>query len=145
MINTTKTKKFYAISFDNRAYNFVLDEYDRLFCDDIVQNKEIRKIYLKPNFEIFFQDGGYITCDSLSRAKNYKNEYQHLIGSYAITTDLLYDLVALGKISYSTEMAYLYNLDPNYARDIKTRSNAFKRVKKRTNEILTKQKQGIFN
>lgn len=141
----TKIKQFFAISFDNQIYKFVLGKDEMLYCKEIAENKPIKKVYIKPNFETFFKDGRHISCDGLARERNFKNGSNHLIGSYVISQELLEYLISLNRISYSTEMAYLYGLDQKFARDAKTKSNAFKRVKKRDSQILPKQKQGIFN
>ena len=135
--------KFYAIGFNNQIYEFELGEDNLLYCD-IVKNKAIRKLYIKPNFEIFFKDGGYLTCEGLARTRNQKDT-SYLIGHFHIKDELLEYLVGENLISYSTEMAYLYGLTPLFARDAKEKTRAFKRVKRKSDKILTKQKQGIFN
>ena len=45
---------------------------------------------------------------------------------------------------YSTDMAYLYGLNPEYASDREYQTRAFKYVKDDTKRLV-KQKQGIFN
>lgn len=146
MENNLENNKFYAFAFDGYMYEFLLGDDNLLYCDQIMKDKAINKVILKPNFWAFLNEGGYLSCDSLVRENNTKTSTSaHLISSYVISKELLEFLTLNGLVSYSTEMSYLYGLDPSLAYDVKGQSRAFKRARRKKEKILIKQKQGIFN
>jgi len=137
--------KFYAYAYNKQKYEFFVKNNDLIYCNQISKDKGITRFIIKPNFWAFIEDNDYITCDMLARKKDNKIGNQYLIHSYIIPNDLLEYLILRGMISYSTDMAYLYKLNPKYASDKWEKTRAFKKVKRKNGTILEKQKQGIFN
>jgi len=131
---------FFAITYDNQVYRFIVNNNGTMYCNDLLENKAITKLIIKPNFEIIHEDG-------ISNYRELTNQYKdakNLIGSYCMTKELNEYLIEENLISYSTDMAYLYDLNPSYARDANEQSRAFK-YQKSNSKRLAKQKQGIFN
>lgn len=73
-----------------------------------------------------------------------RDSKRQYVESIDIDPELLSDLVNHGAIYYSTDMAYLYGLDPKQAYDRQYNRRAFKHVKDKS-RILALQKQGIYN
>ena len=67
-----------------------------------------------------------------------------MIKSYNISNELLEYLIRERIVRYSTDMAYFYGFDPEYAYDREYQTRAFKYVKD-DKKRLVKQKQGNFN
>lgn len=136
---------FYAITYNNETYEFIVKNNGLIYSKQIENNKPINKLLIKPNFWVYFEDGGYTSCDTLARQNGTKNNNNHLIKRLKITKDLLDYLVLTNLIFYSTDMAYLYGLNSNYAYDKNKKTRAFKKLKRKKKPILEQQKQGKFN
>lgn len=133
--------RFNAVTFDDQVYEFVVDNEGYIYCDAIVKDRAIKRLIMKPNFEAIFVNGGWISCDCLARMNGGRKS---LIKSFNISPQLVRDLALNWNIIYSTDMACLYELDPEYAYDKDYQTRAFKYVKNPAKRLV-KQKQGIFN
>ena len=127
--------RFSAKTFNNHFLEFEVKE-DGFIYWNFIKGQKIKRLIIKPKLEICLQNG-------TSYALNNRSSIE-LIESYFIEPELLEYLIKNHRIMYSTDMAYLYDFDKNYAYDFYDQSRAFKRVKDKE-KILVKQKQGIFN
>ena len=135
--------RFQAISFDGRSYEFIVYDNNTINCISLaLKIYNIKKVILKPRF-------GY--CSNISYheikidSKN-RDGVSQLICNYSIDEDLFYYLKEHNMISYSTDMAYLYNFpDKNgFDSDWHCKGTPFKRARKK-GPILVKQKFCMFN
>lgn len=101
----------------------------------------IDRIILKPNLEMRYKDNRFIDLDGYGRIKN---EARKLIQSVEIDPELLLTLIQARAIKYSTNVAFLYDLDPAYAYDRENNKRAFKHVKDNSKRLVL-QKLGQFN
>lgn len=141
--------QFWAITFDNQVYNFIVTDQLSLYCPQIGENRQIKSLAIKPNFEICLNGGSLRHAVDLAKRHRGESYYENgekipYVAKYIIPEQLIGVLVANEVISYSTDMAYLYGLNPDYACDRKFKGRAFKHVSDKRN-ILVKQRRGIYN
>ena len=127
--------RFSAKTFNNHFLEFEVREDGFIYWNHI-KDEKIKRLIIKPKLEIYLQNG-------TSYALNNRSSIE-LIESYFIEPKLLEYLIKNHRVMYSTDMAYLYGFDKNYAYDFYDQARAFKWVRNKE-KILTKQKQGIFN
>lgn len=107
--------------------------------------KLIKRIVLKPNLLIYYADGSYKTGVELFNIDNY-NDNSGLVSDCIIDSDIFYDLIKHGLISYSKLVADLYNLPVAYSYDVKYHHNDYKRTDcLQRQKILSRLKSGNFN
>lgn len=107
--------------------------------------KLIKRIVLKPNLLIYYVDGSYKTGVELFKIDNY-NDNSGLVSDCIIDSDIFYDLIEHGLISYSKLVADLYNFPVAYSYDVKHHHNDYKRTDcLQRQKILSKLKSGNFN
>lgn len=107
--------------------------------------KLIKRIVLKPNLLIYYVDGSYKTGVELFNIDNY-NDNSGLVSDCIIDSDIFYDLIEHGLISYSKLVADLYNLPVTYSYDVKHHHNDYKRTDcLQRQKILSRLKSGNFN
>lgn len=135
--------RFQAISFDGRSYEFIVYDNNTINCISLsLKIYNIKKVILKPRFgycsNISYHE---ITIDSKNR-----DGVSQLICNYIIDLELFNYLKKHNMISYSTDMAYLYNFPDKDGFDWKRHSQGkpFKRARKK-GPILVKQRDGCFN
>ena len=137
----TKTiGRFEAVTFDGDVFKFKLNEDNTLSCDSFDLVRPIKKILLKPNMELRFENGQYLTSDSYARATKSK---RFLIKEYRISENLLDYMVDEKIAKYSTDCAGLYDFKVEKAYDQKYQTRAFKHIKDKSKQML-KAKQGVF-
>lgn len=141
--------QFFAITFDDQVYNFIVTDQLSLYCPQIGEERLIESLAIKPNFEIRLKKGSLRYAVDLAkrhRGDSYYEDGKNLpyVAKYIIPEHLVDVLVANEVISYSTDMAYLYGLNPDYAYDFYFQTRAFKHVPDKSN-ILVKQKKGQYN
>ena len=135
--------RFQAISFDGRSYEFIVYDNNTINCISLaLKIYNIKKVILKPRF-------GYCSSTSYHEIKiDSKNRdgVSQLICNYIIYLKLFNYLKKHNMISYSTDMAYLYNFPDKsgYDSDWHCKGTPFKRARKK-GPILVKQKIGMFN
>ena len=139
--------KFYAISFDNRIIEFIVFNDNTMDCPTLGINS-FNKIILKPRFELYGKNL-YYTYDVKSE-KNHTSS-RGLIGNYIINKELFTYLKQRDMITYSSDMAYLYNFNDRGGYDKKDNTknqngvgHPFKWAQKK-GKVLIKQRKGIFN
>lgn len=123
---------FYFIRTDDEAYL----KYE----NDI---RLISKMILKPNFMVFFVEGGYENGVDLLKPCLF-DKSKLLVKEFSIDPRLFHKLINHGLISYSKYVADLYNLPVAYSSDIKYHHNDYKRTKNKE-KVMTKFRTGKFN
>ncbi len=132
---------FSASTFSGKQIDFTVFNDNTIDCPTFGLNK-YHKIIIKPRFEMA-KIGNYIyTYDVKPIDKNYG--INDLIAQYNIEKDVFNYMKSNEMIRYSTDMAYLYGFSDKNGYDIETKSEAFKRARKK-GPILQKQKEGIFH
>ncbi len=158
--------RFKAVTFDGEIFEFIVCE-NGICCKNLHDGTILfEKLTLKPSFT--FSKAHYTPSHQKTKYSNssetkegrderwrdnpssldsyIRGNYleKTLICQYLIDDELLEYLIKNKMIDYSTDMAYLYGLDADYAYDREYQTRAFKWVKKKS-KILTKQKRGFFN
>lgn len=155
--------RFKGLSFDGQIFEFIVCE-NGIFCTNLHDETVLyEKLTLKPSFT--FSKAHYTALREKQKYSTKTNKTEKssssnpssldsyirennlekiLICQYLIDDELLAYLIKNKMIDYSTDMAYLYGLDSDYAYDRQYQTRAFKWVKKKS-KILTKQKRGFFN
>lgn len=129
--------RFYAVRFDRKVFEFIVYNDASMDCPKL-QAESINKIELKPRFELF------------SNANSYINPAKHgtiegLIKDYIIEDYLFVYLKERNMITYSTDMAWLYDFYDKKGYDyVYKEKNSFKRALKK-GPILVKQRSGKYN
>ena len=156
-------KQFYAVAYDNKTYHFIITEENKIYCYEFFLETGADIIEIKPNFVLRNKD--YETIYSLKdylrnnpqKKKNIKilsenltkeemiKQQQNLISCYIIESSVLEYMIENKMILYSTDMALLYRLNPEYAYDKHYQTRSFKKNRHNQEKILTKQKKGIFH
>lgn len=136
-----ENREFTVTTFDGVTITFRLLLDGTLICNYFDVIRPIKSIDLKPNLTVRTVDGYYVDFDIYARTIDSKRQY---IQSIDIDEDLLEELAYSRVIFYSTDMAYLYGLDPKLAFDSVYNHRAFKHVKDKA-KVLELQKQGIYN
>lgn len=129
-------------TFNDDAYVFdiikINDEYFLTFNN---MKQKIKKLVIRPNFWIFFEDGSY--DDFKYILKSIKQELT-LIKNYYIDPTIFQKLVMDDVITYTIGVADMYDLPKKYAKDYEYHHNDYSR-KDSKEKVLTKLKNGIFN
>lgn len=146
-MDSQEVKYFSAVTYDFGTFNFAVTPNGSIYCKEF--GKAIpaaSTIELKPNFILRNKNGrSFYSLDEYARDNKIKKS---LISNWIINDDVFEYLVKNNKIMYSTQIAILYGLDPQYAFDAfyqkrafkHTRNNALKRAR-----VLAPQKTGKFN
>ena len=129
---------FRAITFDDEVYDFIVNDNQTIDCPKL-NLEDIRRINLKPRFELHSPDLWYISKASSKVSDG-------LIREYDIDEELFAYLKENKMIRYSTDMAYLYGFSDKdgYDRKGPCVPSPYKWAKKK-GPILVKQKEGKFN
>lgn len=108
--------RFYAKTFNNKHYEFVIKEDGYIYCN-LLENQKIRKMIIKSRLELFMADGNHYILNS-----KYDED---LIEVYSINTELLQFLLNKKLITYTNDVNDLSKFNDK--------------------KVLKKQKKGIFN
>lgn len=130
-----KTGIFVAKAFDETIYQFIYNRETKQFysCDN---KKIIRRLVLKPNPWIYYEDGQFEIFATCRR--------KSIIQDYIIDPDVFYDLVSCGKIVYSKMVADMYDLPIEYAYDKEYHTRDYKHSKNKM-LVLNNLRNGNFN
>ena len=136
-----KERFFKAITFMGRELQFKVTEDNEIISESFSFNVPIKRLILKPNLEFICQGRVGFDLDGIARATG---SVKDLVQYFIIDEDLLLELVLEDKLRYSTDMAFLYGFNPEFAYDRGENTRAFKHVKDES-KILALQRMGIFN
>src|SRR5574344_681659 len=129
-------------TFDEAVYAFdVIKEEDSYYLKFDSIQKKIRRLVIKPDFWLFFEDNIYTTFKTILR--NQRKE-STLVKEFYIDPAIFKELVSRGIITYTVGMADLYGFPREYARDYKYHKADYKRTDSKE-KVLTKLKNGQFN
>jgi len=128
---------FYAVTFDDRVYEFIVYNDGTMDCPAI-NATEIYRMKLKPRFKIFSNN-----IKSFNPART--GIIDDLIKNFMIDDELFAYLKKQNMIMYSTDMAYLYGFNEKrgFDREFKE-GHPFKWAEKK-GPILVKARNGQFN
>lgn len=138
------TKVVLVQTFDNNCHIFSLvkdrDQYYLKYEND---SRLIKKMVIKPDFWVFYKDGGYE--QGVDLLKPIISQYSKVLSmNYDIDPEIFEILINSRLISYSKAMADLYNFDERYSSDYKYHRRDYKHSKNKQ-LVLEKQRKGIFN
>lgn len=147
------TKYFSAVSHNQVTYHFAITQEKQIYCLEFSEIAPASILELKPNFVLRSQNGCYMysLVDYLKESGNYNpnanGENNQLVFKFDIDDELFEYLIENKMLSYSTDMAVLYGIDPQYASDKHFNTSAFK--SSRNNPIkkskrLSRQKNGFY-
>lgn len=129
-------------TFNEKAYAFNIiksgEDYYLQF-DNMI--KSIKKLIIKPDFWVFFEDGTYTSFRAILKSQKQEST---LAKEYYIDPAIFKKLVSRGIITYTFGMADLYNFPRQYARDYEYHKSDYKRTKTKE-KVLTKLRNGEFN
>lgn len=128
--------RFHATTFDGQVYEFIVYNDKKMDCPKILA-EGINRLLIKPRFKIYARDKDFIEPTPVGRIDG-------LIKDFDIENELFKYLKEENMISYSTDMAYLYNFKDKDGYDKIHKGRAFKRVMKK-GPILTDWKKGEYN
>lgn len=129
------------VTFSGRVYPFLVYSDNTIDCP-VLNMEEITKLYLKPRFEL---EAGEAMFTLSSEKKN-----EELIKEFICDDNIFCYLYDNNMISFSTDMAYLYDLPVKEGVDFEKKhrnmnsGTPYKWANKK-GQILTKQKSGNFN
>ena len=138
-MDINKIGSFFAVTYDKRVIEINVHDNETMSVSDWALD-EITHINMKPRVELYDIDGKrYIPC-------RYKTK-DDLILQFVLSDELFNYLREKRMISYSTDMAYLYDFNNKEGYDrLKKGGKPFKwALKKPDYKVLEKQKQGYFN
>ena len=138
-MDINKIGSFFAVTYDKRVIEINVHDNETMSVSDWALD-EITHINMKPRVELYDIDGKrYIPC-------RYKTK-DDLILQFVLSDELFNYLREKRMISYSTDMAYLYDLSDKRGFDYKRKGGRpFKwALKDPDYQILKKQKEGNFN
>ena len=131
-------------TFDENCHVFYLvSKEEKLFLQLENTSNYIKRLIIKPDLWVFFEEAGYEHGTRLLKPLN-SDLKKILAKNYYIDPDIFYKLIDHKLISYSKAMADLYDLPVAYSRDIKYHHNDYKRTGNRQ-KVLQKLRQGYFN
>lgn len=131
-------------TFDDNCHVFYLVQKGNKFFLQLENTVDyIKKIIMKPDLWIFFEENGYEHGTQLLKPLN-PNLKKILAKNYYIDPDIFATLMDWKLISYSKTMADLYDLPVAYSRDIKYHLNDYKRTDNKQ-KIIHKLRKGNFN
>lgn len=145
MNEINEIKYFSAVTFDNNKYNFAVTPEGEIYCNEFGISFPAYGIELKPNFVLL--DHSKRTLYSLGDHIQNRNKTYSLIKEFIIDPELFDYLKNNHMVTYSTDVAFQYGFDQNYAFDAHWQKRAFKSYRynqKKKVKILEKQKRGIF-
>ncbi len=129
--------KFYATTFDEKFYEFIVNDNDTIDCPAF-DVEGMRRIVIKPRFELC---GGERPFKNPARS-DVKDD---LIRDFDIDDDLFDYMREHNMIMYSTDMALLYDLKDKSGYDrYRKEGHPFKWAKKK-GPILVRQRNGQFH
>lgn len=141
-----KVRYFSAVTYDDSTYKFAVTPKDEIYCYEFDITKPTKKIELKPNFILRDKTGrSFYGLDDFYRERKLKKS---LIREWIIDEELFEYLIDNQMIMYSTQMALLYGLDPQYAFDAHYQKRAFKSSRNnpaKRKRVLQPMKSGKFN
>lgn len=132
---------FDLMAFNTRVYRFEVYSDNTMSCKDL-ELENITKLYLKPRFELSINNRFF--------KLPYNLREDELICDMVYDDDLFQYLCNNRLISFSTDMAYLYDLPVKEGYDIKfikgqkNSGTPYKWASKK-GPVLQRQKQGQFN
>ncbi len=135
---------FFGITFNNKVIEFVVFDNNTMDCPTLGL-KDCTRMWIKPRF-VLYNDKFRYEYSSESDTKYQSSPA--LVANYYINDELFDYLKENGMISYSNDMAYLYNFKDKKGYDSREGyygvGSPYKRAKKR-GPILVKQRRGEFN
>lgn len=143
--NLKGSNKIVVETFGGNSYTFsFINENNNMFIKCNADPRFIKRIIIKPDLWIYFNDGGYE--HGVKFFQSCYNDSRPLVKKVDIDTNIFNKLVAYKLISYSKGMADLYDFPIAYASDIKYHHNDYKRVGEiQKTRVLNKLKSGNFN
>lgn len=105
--------KFYATSFDNNTFEFIVFDDNTMDCPTLGVYS-FKRIELKPRFVMWDEKNYY----KYNVPANRYGEDSKLIGNYDIDENLFEYLKQHEMIRYSNDMAYLYEFEDKSGYDI---------------------------
>lgn len=131
-------------TFDENCHVFYLvKKKDKFFLQLENTTSYIKKLIMKPDSWIFFEENGYEHGTRLLRPLD-SSQKKILAKNYYIDPAIFHTLIDHKLISYSKAMADLYDLPVAYSRDIKYHCNDYKHTNNKQ-KVLRKLRQGHFN
>ena len=139
-MNKNEIGKFYAITFNNKVFSFIVYDDNTMDCPELNMTR-IKKMTIKPRFELRVEGYYYIYDAPVNYVVN-----QDLIGYYKIDNELFNYLKENYMIRYSVDMAYLYNFEDKdgFDKGQSYSTSPYKHARFK-GPILAKQREGIFN
>lgn len=131
--------RFNATSYNDQDINFIVYNDNTIDCP-VLDMKGIRRMVLKPRFELISEDFHY-TYRTPNDGKYTTSP--DLIKEYNIEEDLFDYLKSHEIIRYSTEMAYLYDFKDKEGYDAKEKTRAYKW--KKSAKSLELRREGKFD
>lgn len=142
--NLRGTNMIVVDTFDYNSHVFELILKNSNHYLKFEQNENlIKRLIIKPDFWVYFQDGGYEHGVKLLKPLDPKSD-KVLARDFNIDPEIFSTLVVENLISYSTAMADLYGFDPNFSRDYSYHRRDYKN-RKNKEQVLQKLKEGYFN
>lgn len=142
--NLRGTNMIVVDTFDYNSHVFELvlenDKYYLKFENNL---NNIKKLIIKPDIWVYFQDGSYEQGVNLLKPLN-PSDNKVLAMDFNIDPNIFDILIAENLISYSKDMADLYDFDPKFSRDYSYHHRDYKHSKNK-NQVLQKLKKGLFN
>lgn len=130
--------RFYATSFDESVYEFIVNSDATIDCPTIGAESAY-EILIKPRFELY------------SKKRCYRNSAKRdgnidcLIKNYDIDDNLFDYLREHNMITYSIDMAYLYDFNDKNGYDMRFQNGRPFKWAEKKGPILVKQKKGQYN
>lgn len=142
--NLRGTKMIVVDSFDHNSHIFKLIKTANIYYLKFEQNPNyIKRLIIKPDFWVFFQDGSYEHGINLLKPLNSSNN-KILAMNFNIDPEIFGILISQNLISYSKAMADLYDFDPKCSRDYSYHHRDYKHTKNKF-QVLQKLREGKFN
>lgn len=142
--NLRGTNMLVVDTFDYNAHVFELIlQGEKLYLKFESDSRLIKRLVIKPDCWVYFQNGGYEQGVNLFRPLNPALN-KILAMDFSIDPDIFQTLIDNGLISYSKAMADLYDLDPIFSSDYSYHTRDYKRKNNRS-KVLEKLKNGNFN
>lgn len=138
------TKMIVVDTFDYNSHVFELfSENEQYYLKFEQDPRLIKKLIIKPDILVFFQNGGYEQGVNLLRPIN-PTTSKVLAMDFNIDPNIFDVLIQERLISYSTAMADLYDFDSKLSSDYVYHQRDYKH-KKNKQQVLQKLRNGQFN
>lgn len=133
-------------TFDENCHVFYLVEKEKNFFLQLENTSNyIKKLIMKPDFWILFEEDGYEHGTRLLKPLD-SSQKKVLAKNYYIDPSIFHCLINHKLIAYSKAMADLYQFPIIYSSDIQYHHNDYKRQEVNKKEkVLEKLRKGIFN